>query len=107
MLGSTIRLVDSGTISGKIAKTVVEGVYRTGKSAEEIIKENNLVQITDLTAIEKIIDKIIESNPEPVKQYRAGKVGTIGWFVGQVMRETSGRANPKSVNELLRKKLAG
>ena len=107
MLARMITLVEEGTISGKIAKRVVEEMYRTGKSPLDIIEEKDLAQITDTGEIETIIDEIIASNPGPVEQYRSGKTGTIGWFVGQVMRVTGGRANPKSVNELLRKKLAG
>ncbi len=106
MLARMIKLVEEGTISGKIAKTVVEEMYRTGKSPEDIIEEKDLSQISDTGEIEGIIDEIIASNPGPVEQYRSGKTGTIGWFVGQVMRATGGRANPKSVNEVLRKKLA-
>jgi aspartyl-tRNA(Asn)/glutamyl-tRNA(Gln) amidotransferase subunit B len=84
---------------------VLEEMHRTGKSPEAIIGEKGLRQISDTTEIEKVIDEIISGNPGPVEQYRSGKKGTIGWFVGQVMNATSGRANPKSVNELLRRKL--
>ena len=106
MLSTMIQLVDKGTISGKIAKTVFEEMYRFGQSPQAIITEKDLEQITDTDEIEKIVDEIILANPGPVEQYRSGKTGTIGWFVGQVMKATQGRANPKSVNELLRKKLA-
>jgi aspartyl-tRNA(Asn)/glutamyl-tRNA(Gln) amidotransferase subunit B len=82
-------------------------MYRTGKAPEAIIEEQGLRQISDTGEIENIIDDVIASNPGPVEQYRSGKTGTIGWFVGQVMKATSGRANPKSVNELLRAKLGG
>jgi aspartyl-tRNA(Asn)/glutamyl-tRNA(Gln) amidotransferase subunit B len=105
MLAAMIGMVGDGTISGKIAKTVLEEMHRTGKSPEAIIGEKGLRQISDTTEIEKVIDEIISGNPGPVEQYRSGKKGTIGWFVGQVMNATSGRANPKSVNELLRRKL--
>lgn len=107
MLADMVRMVDDGTISGKIAKTVVEAMYRSGKTPEAIIEEQGLQQISDTAAIEKIIDEIIDANPGPAEQYRSGKTGTIGWFVGQVMKATGGCANPKSVNDLLRKKLAG
>ena len=106
MLATMLQLVDKGTISGKIAKTVFEEMYRSGQSPEAIIEEKDLEQITDTDEIEKIVDEIVLANPGPLEQYRSGKTGTIGWFVGQVMKATKGRANPKSVNELLRKKLA-
>jgi aspartyl-tRNA(Asn)/glutamyl-tRNA(Gln) amidotransferase subunit B len=105
MLADMVRMVADGTISGKIAKTVIEEMYRSGKAPTTIIEEKGLRQISNSGEIEKVIDAIIAANPGPVEQYRSGKQGTIGWFVGQVMKETGGRANPKSVNELLRKKL--
>src|SRR5437867_5193831 len=107
MLAEMITLVDKGTISGKIAKTVIEEMYRTGKEPQRIIEEQGLVQISDSGEIEKIVNKVIEDNPKSVEQYRAGKTGTLGFFVGQVMKLTGGRANPQTVNDLLRKKLAG
>ena len=107
MLADMIKLVGDGTISGKIAKTVIEEMYRHGQPPGSIIEEKGLTQISDTGEIETIVEKIIEENPGPAEQYRSGKTGTLGWFVGQVMRATQGRANPKSVNELLRKKLAG
>ena len=107
MLASMIGLIDSGTISGKIAKTVMEEMYRTGKSADDVVQERGLEQISDTGEIERIVDEIVDQNPGPADQYRSGKTGTLGWFVGQVMKATKGRANPKSVNDLLRKRLAG
>ena len=107
MLADMIQLVEKGTISGKIAKTVMEEMYATGKPAQKIIEEKGLVQISDSREIEKIIDKVLEDNAKPVAQYRAGKTGSFGFFVGQVMKATGGRANPQTVNDLLRKKLAG
>ena len=106
MLAEMIRLVDAGTISGKIAKAVLEEMYRSGRGPAIIVQEQGLEQISDTAEIERIIGEIVAANPGPAEQYRSGKTGTIGWFVGQVMRATEGRANPKSVNELLRKKLA-
>ena len=82
-------------------------MYRSGKSPEVVIEEKGLKQITDSNEIERIVDKIVGANPGPVNQYRSGKTGTMGWFVGQVMKATGGRANPRNVNEILRKKLAG
>jgi len=107
MLTEMIALVEKGTISGKIAKTVMEEMYKTGRQAQQIIEEQGLIQISDTGEIEKIVDKVIEENPKSVEQYRAGKTGTLGFFVGQVMKATGGRANPQAVNDLLRKKLAG
>ena len=107
MLADMIALVEKGTISGKIAKTVIEEMYNTRKDAQKIIEEKGLVQISDSSEIEKIVDKVIEENTKTVEQYRGGKTGSFGFFVGQVMKATSGRANPQTVNELLRKKLAG
>lgn len=107
MLADMISLVEKGTISGKIAKTVMEEMYNTRKDAQTIIQEQGLVQISDTSEIEKIVDKVIEENLKTVEQYRAGKTGSFGFFVGQVMKATGGRANPQTVNDLLRKKLAG
>ncbi len=107
MLSEMILLIEDGTISGKIAKTIIEEMYRSGKSPEVVIEEKGLKQITDSNEIERIVDKIVGANPGPVNQYRSGKTGTMGWFVGQVMKATGGRANPRNVNEILRKKLAG
>jgi aspartyl-tRNA(Asn)/glutamyl-tRNA(Gln) amidotransferase subunit B len=107
MLADMILLVENGTISGKIAKAVLEEMYLTGKPSAEIIKEKGLVQISDSSEIERIIDQIIEGNVKTVEQYRSGRTASFGFFVGQVMRATGGRANPQTVNELLRKKLAG
>ena len=107
MLADMIVLVEKGTISGKIAKSVMEEMYKTGKPPGAIIKEKGLVQISDTSEIEKIVDKVIADNPQPAGQYRSGKTGNFGFFVGQVMKATEGRANPQMVNELLRKKLAG
>ena len=107
MLAAMIAMIDAGTISGKIGKTVIEAMYRSGQSPESIVETQGLRQISDTGEIEKIVDAIIDANPGPAAQVRSGKAGTIGWFVGQVMKATEGRANPKSVNELLRKKLAG
>ena len=106
MLAEMIQLIEKGTISGKIAKSVLEEMYRSGRSPAAIVEEKGLEQISDSGEIDKIVDEIVSANPGPAEQYRSGKTGTIGWFVGQVMKATKGRANPKSVNELLRKKLA-
>jgi aspartyl-tRNA(Asn)/glutamyl-tRNA(Gln) amidotransferase subunit B len=107
MLAGMISLVEKGTISGKIAKTVMEEMYRSGKDPQQIIEEKGLVQISNIDEIEKIIQKVIGENPKPVEQYRLGKTGNFGFFVGQVMKATGGRANPQTVNEILKKRLAG
>ena len=107
MLAGMISLVEKGTISGKIAKTVMEEMYNSGKDPQQIIEEKGLVQISNTDEIEKIVNKVIEENPKPVEQYRLGKTGNFGFFVGQVMKATGGRANPQTVNEVLKKKLAG
>ena len=107
MLAGMISLVDKGTISGKIAKTVMEEMYSTGKDPRQIIEEKGLVQISNADEIDKIVSRVIEENPKPVEQYRLGKTGNFGFFVGQVMKATGGRANPQTVNEILKKRLAG
>ncbi|BCX80752.1 aspartyl-tRNA(Asn)/glutamyl-tRNA(Gln) amidotransferase subunit B [Methylomarinovum caldicuralii] len=104
-LAGLLKRVADNTISGKIAKQVFELMWETGKDADTLIDEKGLKQITDTGAIEKIIDEVIAANPKQVEQYRAGKDKLFGFFVGQVMKATGGKANPKQVNELLRKKL--
>lgn len=104
-LAGMLRLIDNGTISGKIAKKVFEDMYRTGKDAEDIVKEKGLVQISDTSEIERAVDDVITKSPNEVERFRAGDEKLIGFFVGQVMKLTKGKANPQVVNELLRKKL--
>jgi len=104
-LAGMLKLLDDGVISGKIAKTVFEEMYRTGKEASEIVKEKGLVQVTDSVEIEKIVDKVIEANPKQVQDIRNGKEKVMGYLVGQVMKESKGKANPQMVNEILKKKL--
>ena len=106
MLGGMIKRIADDTISGKIAKQVFEAMWSGGGSADEIIENKGLKQVTDSGAIEKIIDDIIAANPQQVEQFRSGKDKVFGFFVGQVMKQTQGKANPKQVNELLRKKLS-
>ncbi|MFN6203058.1 MAG: Asp-tRNA(Asn)/Glu-tRNA(Gln) amidotransferase subunit GatB [Acidobacteriota bacterium] len=104
-LGALIRLIDNQTISGKSAKEVFPEMFATGQSPAAIIEAKGLVQITDTSAIEGIVDEVIAANPKEVEGYRAGKTALIGFFVGQVMKASGGKANPKAVNEILRKKL--
>lgn len=105
LLVEMIRLMEDGTISGKIAKTVFEEMYRTGKNAGVIVKEKGLVQISDTGALEKTVDDVIAGNPGEVERFRGGDEKLMGFFVGQVMKLTKGKANPQMVNDLLRKKL--
>jgi aspartyl-tRNA(Asn)/glutamyl-tRNA(Gln) amidotransferase subunit B len=103
-LGSILDLIGSGTISGKIAKDVFEIVWNEGGEPAEIVETRGLRQVTDTGAIEKAIDAVIAANPDKVEQVKA-RPAALGWFVGQVMKSTGGKANPQAVNELLRKKL--
>jgi aspartyl-tRNA(Asn)/glutamyl-tRNA(Gln) amidotransferase subunit B len=100
-----LSLLDKGTISGKIAKTVFEEMFATGKDAETIVQEKGLVQISDESAIAEIVERIVAANPQSVEDYKAGKDRAIGFLVGQIMKETKGKANPGVVNKLLLEKL--
>lgn len=104
-LGKLINLIKDGTISNNIAKEVFPELLKENKDPKKIVEEKNLVQITDTSFIEEIIDKIIEANDTQVQQYLAGKEKVLGFFVGQVMRDTKGKANPGTVNQLLKSKL--
>jgi aspartyl-tRNA(Asn)/glutamyl-tRNA(Gln) amidotransferase subunit B len=104
-LARLIQRIDDGTISSKIAKTVFDAMSRTGRSPEDIIAAEGLVQMTDATAIEAVIDAVLDRCPDEAAAYRNGKTKLMGFFVGQVMKETKGKANPKIVNEMLKKKL--
>lgn len=106
-LAGMLRLIDKGTISGKIAKTVFEEMYATGKAPADIVREKGLEQVTDAGAIEAIVDKVIEENPAQAEEFREGKEKLLGFFVGQVMKASKGKANPAMVNELIREKLKG
>jgi aspartyl-tRNA(Asn)/glutamyl-tRNA(Gln) amidotransferase subunit B len=105
MLGQLIRLIEDGTISGKIAKTIFENMFETGDNPEKIVQDKGLVQVSDTSIIEKAIDEVINENPDSVADYKAGKDKLLGFFVGQVMKKTAGKANPSIVNDLLKKKL--
>ncbi len=105
-LGQLIDLIKDGTISGRIAKDLFVMMEETGKDPAALVEEKGLKQVTDTGAIEAAVDQIIAANPDKVEQYRA-KPTMLGWFVGQVMKSTGGKANPASVNELLKKKLDG
>lgn len=103
-LGALIELIADDTISGKIAKDVFEIVWTEGGDPKDIVEARGLKQVTDLGAIEAAVDAVIAANPEKVEQAKA-KPNLLGWFVGQVMKATGGKANPKAVNELLRAKI--
>jgi aspartyl-tRNA(Asn)/glutamyl-tRNA(Gln) amidotransferase subunit B len=105
-LAGMAKLIADGVISTKIAKTVFEEMYKTGKDAETVVKEQGLVQVSDTGAIEQIIAGVIKANPAQHADYKAGKEKLFGFFVGQVMKASKGKANPDMVNELLKKKLS-
>ena len=100
-LASLICLIDKGTISSKIAKQIFEEMFETGEKAEDIVNKKGLVQISDEGAIKEIVKKVVEANPQSVADYKAGKDRAIGFLVGQIMKETKGKANPQIVNKLL------
>lgn len=106
-LAGLLQRIEDNTISGKIAKTVFEAMWAGEGNADSIIDSKGLKQVTDSAAIEAIIDEIITNNPQQVEQYRGGKDKLFGFFVGQVMKATQGKANPGQVNELLKQKLGG
>ncbi len=105
-LAGMLKLIDKGTISGKIAKTVFEEMYRSGKDAEQIVREKGLLQISDESAIEKTVDELIARHPAEVERFRGGEEKLLGFFVGQAMKAMKGKANPQVLNELLKKKLS-
>ena len=104
-LGSLVRFIDEGKISGKQGKDVLVEMFATGKSAAAIIEEQGLVQVSDTGEIDSIIEDVLNSNPQQLAQYRAGKEALFGFFVGQVMKASKGKANPKVVNERLKEKM--
>ena len=104
--GKLIERISDNTISGKIAKSVLDEIWENGSDVDEIIESKGLVQIQDESLLKEIANKVIESNPDQVSAYKNGKDKLFGFFVGQVMKETQGKANPKSVNEILRKILS-
>jgi aspartyl-tRNA(Asn)/glutamyl-tRNA(Gln) amidotransferase subunit B len=104
-LAELLELLDQGVVSGKIAKTVFEAMYASGKSARAIVAERGLVQVSDGGAIEALVDEVLAENPAEVAAYRGGKEKVFGFFVGQVMKKSKGKANPQRVNETLRRRL--
>jgi aspartyl-tRNA(Asn)/glutamyl-tRNA(Gln) amidotransferase subunit B len=105
-LGALIDLIRDGTISGRLAKDVFAAMVETGKSAPELVEERGLRQVTDSAAIEEAVDAVLAREGDKVAEYRAGKDKLFGFFVGQVMKATQGKANPALVNALLRRRLA-
>lgn len=106
-LGALVRLIDDGKISGRQGKDVLVAMFNNGKSAQAIIEEHGLVQVSDTGEIDALIDGVIAANPDQVASYRSGKETLFGFFVGQVIKTSKGKANPKVVNERLRAKLQG
>jgi aspartyl-tRNA(Asn)/glutamyl-tRNA(Gln) amidotransferase subunit B len=104
-LGILVRRIEDDTISGRIAKDVFEAMWQGEGGADEIIVTHGLKQVTDSGAIEALVDQVLAENPEQADQFRAGKAKVLGFLVGQVMKKSAGKANPKQVNELLRSKL--
>src|SRR5690606_30564847 len=104
-LAVMLQMIDTGEISGKIAKTVFEEMFYSGKSPREIVAEKGLAQISDADQLAALVRRIIAENPGTVADYRAGKTKALGFLVGQVMKETKGQANPGLVNKLLQEEL--
>jgi aspartyl-tRNA(Asn)/glutamyl-tRNA(Gln) amidotransferase subunit B len=106
-LGALLDLISDNTISGRIAKDVFAEMLETGKQPAAIVEAKGLRQVTDTGAIEAAVDAVLAKEPDKIAEYRSGKDKLLGFFVGQVMKATQGKANPGLVNELLKKKLAG
>ncbi len=106
-LAELVRLIDDGKISGKQGKDVLVQMFQTGKSATALVEEQGLVQLSDTGEIDALIDQVLLANPQQLESYRSGKETLFGFFVGQVLKASKGKANPKVVNELLKKKLSG
>ncbi len=104
-LGKLVALITNNTISGKIAKDVFEIMLETGENPEKIVEEKGLKQVSDTGEIEKIVDEVIASSPENVASYKAGKDKLLGWFVGQAMKASKGKANPSMLNDMIKQKL--
>ncbi len=104
-LADLLKLIEKGTISGKMAKGILEQMYHGKKNPREIIEEQGLAQVSDESALSAVVDQIIKAHPKEVEKYRSGKTKILGFLVGQIMKETRGQANPKKVNELLKRAL--
>ena len=101
-----IKLIEAGIISGKMAKDIMDEMYKSGQQPQAIIAAKGLVQITDETQIAGLITEIMDANPDQLAQYRGGKQKLFGFFVGQAMKATQGKASPQIINELLKKMLS-
>ena len=106
-LAGILELIDAGTIGGPGAKQVVEEVFRTGAEPAAVVQAKGLAQVSDEGAIEAAVDRVLAASPSEVERFRGGNQKLMGFFVGQVMKETKGKANPAVVNALLKKKLGG
>ncbi len=106
-LAELVKLIQAGSISGKMGKELLAEMYRSGRSAAELMAEKGMEQISDPAAIAVAARAVIQANPKQTEQYRGGKTATLGWFVGQVMKATRGQANPQMVQDILKKELAG
>jgi aspartyl-tRNA(Asn)/glutamyl-tRNA(Gln) amidotransferase subunit B len=104
-LGALLKLIDDGTISGRIAKTVFDDMFETGGQPADIVRARGLLQISDEETVRAAVRKVIDDNPAQVATFRQGKAATFGWFVGQVMKSTGGKASPAVVNRILREML--
>ena len=104
-LAELLKLIDNGTISGKMAKDILEQAYDSKKSPKEIVEEQGVAQVNDESTLSAVVKQVMEAHPKEVEKCKAGKTKILGFLVGQVMKETKGQANPKRVNELLRKAL--
>jgi aspartyl-tRNA(Asn)/glutamyl-tRNA(Gln) amidotransferase subunit B len=105
-LAELVRLIDAGTLSGKTAKDVFETMWTSGEGPRAIVEREGLTQVSDEGALGAAVQAVLAASPAQVAAYRGGKTATIGWFVGQVMKQTGGKANPQLVNELLKKALS-
>jgi aspartyl-tRNA(Asn)/glutamyl-tRNA(Gln) amidotransferase subunit B len=104
-LGELVGLIETGTISGTIAKDVFERMWGSGDAPGAIVEREGLAQVSDEGALQASVAEVVAANPEQVASYRRGKKAALGWFVGQVMKRTGGKANPRVVNELLKEAL--
>jgi aspartyl-tRNA(Asn)/glutamyl-tRNA(Gln) amidotransferase subunit B len=104
-LADLLKLIKTGTISGRIAKELFAEVYQTGQMPSDIVRARGLTQISDEQVLRAAIQRVLDENPDAVQKYRGGKTGVLGFLVGQVMKATQGRANPQRVQELLREEL--
>ena len=105
-LGNLLNMVEKGTISGKIAKSVFSEMLESGKDPEVVVKEKNLIQVSDEGELRSIVEEIVAANPSQAQQFKEGKTKVMGFFVGQLMKQTKGKANPKMANELFHKVLS-